>query len=438
MRRHSQPPRRWSDEETQLLARMRAQVEKGEAYSLYEPKTPDLVGDRRLLRFLRSCSGDADAASIKYLKSLEWRRANEVDKIRENILYTGLFPRQFPHGAKIIDLLGQITIAPHARDKSGNPISMERFNFCPSEALKLVAKEEFMIFFIYCLEYKTLVLEQLSDEAEKEKMRMCHEQQCEGEKEGPVGLEENEDIVSNSSSATMYECYGTVLASFYLRDFEGFSLDHVSGDGQKLVQWALEISQPNYPELLHKSHMIRVPWVFNVLWIFVRPFLDHRTAAKVHLHGYNFLETISDEIDLENIPEELGGGFSGGGEERFAFNLEPGGPFVDTLQPRFEHEVGALLRIEETEESYKEGQREENEAEEVEEEEDGEVKQQQVGVVLSTSPVKDRSSKESIDRRNLFYSPYAWFCYFKILLLVPITNFFFPSWRSLQGSRRRL
>jgi hypothetical protein len=45
----------------------------------------ELVGDRRLLRFLRGHKHDVDKAAEKYAKMLEWRAENGVDKIREDI-----------------------------------------------------------------------------------------------------------------------------------------------------------------------------------------------------------------------------------------------------------------------------------------------------------------------------------------------------------------
>lgn len=58
-----------------------------------------------------------------YASFLKWRRENEVDFIRHDILYGGKnTPFLFPFGKVIIDLAPQIVITPLARDFKGQPL----------------------------------------------------------------------------------------------------------------------------------------------------------------------------------------------------------------------------------------------------------------------------------------------------------------------------
>ena len=150
---------------------------------------------------------------------------------RDDILFSGRIqsPFDFPGGSKILRLVPQIVIAHNALDRSGNPLAMEMFNFSPSEVLGAVSKEEYSQFMIYLLEYRSLVLEQMSCEAEERLKRS-------------PGIEQL--IHMDASGIT----YGVLLSCLIIRDFEGLGLHHVSGDGQTVLKLILEIAVANYPE----------------------------------------------------------------------------------------------------------------------------------------------------------------------------------------------
>ena len=106
---------------------------------------------------------------------------------------------------------------------------MEMFNFSPSEVLSAVSKEEYSLFMIYLLEYRSLILEQMSCEAEERLKRS-------------PGIEQLTRMDANGIT------YGVLLSCLIIRDFEGLGLHHVSGDGQTVLKLILEIAVANYPE----------------------------------------------------------------------------------------------------------------------------------------------------------------------------------------------
>lgn len=82
-----------------------------------------MVGDRRLLRFLRGKQMNVDEATDLYRDFLLWRKKNDVDQIRQEILYGGRnSPFFFPKGKMILDLAPQIIVTPHSRDREGRPL----------------------------------------------------------------------------------------------------------------------------------------------------------------------------------------------------------------------------------------------------------------------------------------------------------------------------
>ena len=133
---------RWTAEENAALQEVRHRLKDiiGARRQL-----PDVVGDRRLLRFIRGHHFNIDKVCFMYSKFLAWRDANDVDTIRDEILYLPMAsPYDFPLGRKIIGLIPQIIIAADATDKFGNPMTMEKFSFNPEEVISSVSKEDFM------------------------------------------------------------------------------------------------------------------------------------------------------------------------------------------------------------------------------------------------------------------------------------------------------
>ena len=73
---------RWSAEEERQLRAMREELRDD---LVILPQYPDVVGDRRLLRFLRARALDLDKAVLLYRRFLAFRREYQVDTIHERI-----------------------------------------------------------------------------------------------------------------------------------------------------------------------------------------------------------------------------------------------------------------------------------------------------------------------------------------------------------------
>ena len=252
---------KWSVEETEKLIQMRRALRKE---LMSRRQLPDVVGDRRLLRFLRGHGHNVEKANKVFAKFLQWRDEFDVDSIRDHILFGGLTsPEQFPCGAKILKHMPQMMLSHEAFDKAGNPISLEHFNFVPEVVLREITKKEYTTFMIYTLEYKILLLEQLAEEREQL-------------------------YLSKSPPSTIP--YGIILSSRVIRDLNGFGISHIGTDGQTVIKWILELAVDNYPELLCKCHMVNVPWIFNSIWFFMKGLMDPNTVKKVTLTGTDFFK----------------------------------------------------------------------------------------------------------------------------------------------------
>lgn len=159
---------RWSAEEERLIKEVREKCAKELANVM---PFPEVVGDRRIIRFIRAKYGNPNGLneSIKlYREFLIWRKENNIDYIRNKIVYEGCNnPLAFPNGPVILDLQPTIVIAPDATDKKGQPIVLELYGRNPALLLEKVSISEYIQFLIYCLEFRAIILEQISDLYEK-------------------------------------------------------------------------------------------------------------------------------------------------------------------------------------------------------------------------------------------------------------------------------
>ena len=179
-----------------------------------------MIGDRRILRFLRGKQNNVDEASKQYAGFLKWRKMNNIDKIRHDILYNGMnSPFLFPHGKKIIDFVPQIVITANANDKMGRPMSLEMYNFSPSKLFQEVKMDEYLLFLTYCLEYRALVMEQLSHNIENQYL---------------------------STSKEISDGYGVVVMNCFIRDLKGVGMAHLGGEGRSLIKAAVNLGTSNF------------------------------------------------------------------------------------------------------------------------------------------------------------------------------------------------
>ena len=85
------------------------------------PQFPEVVGDHRLLRFLRSKQYNVDEACRGITAMLEWRRSAEVDEVRQ-----ATAPPASPTEKKSWT----------AQDLQGQLLVLETFAFDPNELLQ--------------------------------------------------------------------------------------------------------------------------------------------------------------------------------------------------------------------------------------------------------------------------------------------------------------
>lgn len=285
---------RWSPVETQEIS-----IVRENCIDLIDdsPQYPEVVGDRKILRFLRGHSHDLEKATTMMRKFLLWRKNNDVNSIRDAIVDGGVdHPLKFPNGEKILSMIPQLIISPQAFDKHGAPICVDQYNFSPSEVLSKITIDEYIEFIKHCLEYRSLIVDQISEEREQAYLASL----TEAERQTVM------DPIGNGVE------YGVLVNTCVIRDLGAVSFEHASSQGQEIIRAVVGLSSDNYPELMRKCFMINTPWVFNALWYFIKGLLAPRTLAKVSIMGSNFRAELEADIDQQFIPALVGGTYTGG------------------------------------------------------------------------------------------------------------------------------
>jgi hypothetical protein len=225
--------RRWNETDTQALAQLRERLAED---LLSVDQNPETVGDRKLLRFFRGHNGDIEKTTEMLKKYLNWRKTSNVDTIRHNIVHGNMnHPTKFPNGEKIMRLMPQIVIDHKCRDKNGCPIVVEQYNFSLATLLSEISLEEYTQFVTYSLEYRQLVLEQLSEETERERIAHLKEAEAAGK------------------DLSKEEPYGVILYTCVVRDLNGVGFEHLGTQGQQIIQ-AVIGQCPTYSNLSNLSY----------------------------------------------------------------------------------------------------------------------------------------------------------------------------------------
>lgn len=82
-----------------------------------------------------------------------------------------------------------------------------------------------------------------------------------------------------------------------------------------LLDWSLlrilkrfgEVDEGMYPETLKVLFVINAPIYFTAIWAIVKPFVDPETISKMQILGANYLPTLLEHINADQIPVEYGG-----------------------------------------------------------------------------------------------------------------------------------
>ena len=74
-----------------------------------------------------------------------------------------------------------------------------------------------------------------------------------------------------------------------------------------LIKQIIGVSQNYYPELLGHIISINTPMLFAGIYSIIKGWLDEKTRKKVIMCGYDYLNTLSQFVSLDQLPVDVGG-----------------------------------------------------------------------------------------------------------------------------------
>jgi len=210
-----------------------------------------------LRRFLRARQHDISRANAMFLAHLNWRREMGVDDILDTLHFheRDAFLTLYPQGY-------------HKTDRLGRPIYIQHLGLINVRALTKITTEERMLLF-HIQEYERALR-----------------------------------YIFPACSLINGKYVGQTLA---IMDLKGVGLRHLSADVKRILGSITRTDQDNYPETLGKTLIINAPAVFRAIWAIVKPMLDPRTQAKIHVCPSDYMPELTRWVDPENIPSYLGG-----------------------------------------------------------------------------------------------------------------------------------
>ena len=105
-------------------------------------------------------------------------------------------------------------------------------------------------------------------------------------------------------------------------DMTGCGVSVANSQTYGLCKLAAKVGSDYYPEIMGNFLIVNAPMLFSGIWAVVKGFLDEKTRGKIKIIGSNFMPTVQQYLDHENIPTFLGGG------NEVDLNIETG-PWMD-------------------------------------------------------------------------------------------------------------
>lgn len=280
-----------TSEEKQTLEVFRKQVFDEEII-----REGDSIGtdDATLLRFLHARKFNLNESKKMLQNCQQWRKTVGGDGI--DALYNRLDPYDYPEREEIFKSWSMYF---HKTDKKGRPVHIQFFGGLNlPELYKHVTPEK---------HWEAIVVN--ADSLTREVL----------------------PAASRAAGKPIHQ-------SIVIVDLKGFGLSQF-WQVKSLAQASFQISQDYFPDTMGQLLIINAPSSFTFIWGFIKPWLAKETIEKVDILGSNYRDVLLDVVDVENLPEILGGKCTCEGEG--GCELSGAGPWMDERKERKRHGNGS-------------------------------------------------------------------------------------------------
>ncbi|KAL0891725.1 hypothetical protein Bca101_015708 [Brassica carinata] len=210
-----------------------------------------------MLRFLRSRKFDIEMAKQMWADMLNWRKDYGADTIVEDFDFEEIdeVVKYYPQGY-------------HGVDKEGRPIYIERLGLVDATKLmKVTTIDRYLKYHV----------------------------------------KEFEKTFNVKFPACSIAAKRPIDQSTIILDVQGVGPSSFNKAARDLLQRIQKIDNDNYPETLNRLFITNAGIVFRTMWKAIKPFLDPKTTAKIHLLSSKEQSKLLEIIDANELPEFLGG-----------------------------------------------------------------------------------------------------------------------------------
>lgn len=225
------------------------------------------VCDSKMVRFLRGYEDDPTKAAAAYRKYVEYRKDNDIDRLRQKIVnHDYQYPNEWEEYQPIRDRMEKGMRACYGKDHYGNIVTVTEIGEMDVKSIIKDKLEELYIEYNHALEeWYHLELHKLSEEGKR--------------------LVGRQDVI-NVMSVGMFQfdiaCY-------------------------KVLEKAT-LGGTQYPESSVRITSVGNGWIAIKMWLnIISPFIPARTKMKIRAVGVDFLPVLLESIDIHEIPAHWGG-----------------------------------------------------------------------------------------------------------------------------------
>ncbi|XP_068196654.1 alpha-tocopherol transfer protein [Antennarius striatus] len=90
-------------------------------------------------------------------------------------------------------------------------------------------------------------------------------------------------------------------------DLQGWTLAHALQINPSLARKISSVLSDSFPLKVRGIHLVNEPMFFRPVFAMIRPFLPDKIKQRIHMHGSDFQETLSDFFSPHVLPPEYGG-----------------------------------------------------------------------------------------------------------------------------------
>jgi hypothetical protein len=184
-------------------------------------------------------------------------------------------PSCFPYSSFVSKFIHQNALAPTVVDKCNRPIFLSQFKHFESPLFSEVvpSDQQLATYLIHWFEYRSLLLDQLSE-------------------------------INEQAEGTQ-----VLLQTCQLWDFKELSWKHLSDPTiNRFMSMYFEMSFSYYPEQIGRIHVVNAHWSWIKIWGWIKTSFHESSIRKIVWHKKSsLLEHLLSEMSLESIPPHLGG-----------------------------------------------------------------------------------------------------------------------------------